>query len=183
MNQISNQFSTLAISLSSRGFGYAVMEGNNLLICYANKAFKKDRNARSLAEVNKLISYYSPDVLVLQDVYAKGTHRAPRIKELHKKVLALAKKRKLKVVTISQKELRLTLLGREDGTKQEMAELMASRFPDELASRLPPKRKPWVSEDSRMDIFDAVGLVASLHPGVAQPDSSRRRDIEENNGN
>jgi hypothetical protein len=30
--------------------------------------------------------------------------------------------------------------------------------PDELVSRLPPKRKIYKSEDSRMDIFDAVGL-------------------------
>jgi len=32
------------------------------------------------------------------------------------------------------------------------------QFPDELASRLPPKRKLWNSEDSRMDFFDAVAL-------------------------
>jgi hypothetical protein len=31
-------------------------------------------------------------------------------------------------------------------------------FPDELASCLPPKRKLHKSEDSRMDMFDAVGL-------------------------
>ena len=39
-----------------------------------------------------------------------------------------------------------------------MAEMIAMQFPDELASRLPPKRKPWKSEDARMDIFDAVAL-------------------------
>jgi hypothetical protein len=39
-----------------------------------------------------------------------------------------------------------------------MAEMLATQFPDELASRLPPKRKPWKSEDSRMDIFDAMAL-------------------------
>jgi hypothetical protein len=27
-----------------------------------------------------------------------------------------------------------------------------------LASRLPPKRRPWENEDGRMDIFDAVAL-------------------------
>ncbi len=32
------------------------------------------------------------------------------------------------------------------------------QFPDELAARVPPKRKLWKSELSRMDIFDAVGL-------------------------
>jgi hypothetical protein len=44
------------------------------------------------------------------------------------------------------------------GTKHALAEIMAERFPDELGSRLPPKRKPWMSEDSRMNIFDAAAL-------------------------
>ena len=42
--------------------------------------------------------------------------------------------------------------------RQEMAESLAKAFPDELASRIPIKRKAWTSEDTRMDIFDAVGL-------------------------
>jgi hypothetical protein len=171
MNPTSKQSSTLAISLSSRGFGYAVMEGNNSLICYANKEFKNDRNTRSLAQIGNIIIHYDPDFLVLQDVNAKGTRRAPRIKELHRKVMVLAKKHDLTVVKISQKKLRIALLGREDGTKQEMAELMASRFPDELADHLPPKRKLWRSEDSRMDIFDAVELVVFWLKQKTQPDN------------
>jgi hypothetical protein len=54
------------------------------------------------------------------------------------------------------------LLGNPKGTKQEMAEMLAGKFPDELASRLPPKRKPWKSEDSRMDIFEAVALALAI---------------------
>jgi hypothetical protein len=54
--------------------------------------------------------------------------------------------------------MRSVLLGKPKGTKQEIAELLAGKYPDELASRLPPKRKPWKSEDTRMDIFDAVAL-------------------------
>lgn len=160
MNKV--QIRILAISLSTYGFGYAVMENGCRLVNYGKKVIPKDKNTKSLAGIEKMMVRSKPEFLVLQDVDAEGTHRAPRIKELHKKVLTLAKKHKLKSVKISQKQLRLTLLGREDGTKQEMAELMASRFSDELSSRLPPKRKPWLSEDSRMDIFDAVGLVAAL---------------------
>ena len=37
-------------------------------------------------------------------------------------------------------------------------ELLAERFSDELASRLPSKRKLHKNEDSRMDMFGAVGL-------------------------
>jgi hypothetical protein len=89
-------------------------------------------------------------ILVLQDVNnVKGTLRVPRIKELHRKIVALAKNKKIKVITMSGKVLRATLLGNEDGTKHEMAELLAKQFPDELGSRLPPKRKTWKSEDSR----------------------------------
>jgi hypothetical protein len=39
-----------------------------------------------------------------------------------------------------------------------MAEQIGKLFPDQLASKVPPKRKLWKSELSRMDIFDAVGL-------------------------
>jgi hypothetical protein len=160
-NQTPKLFRTLTVSLSSRGFGYAVMEGNNRLISFGKKIFGADKNARSLAHIEKVIIHNQPDVQVLQDVNAKnarGTRRDPRIKELHRKVVALAKKCKLKVVEISGMELREVLLGNERGTKQEIAELLVKQFPDELASQLPPKRKSWESEDARMDIFEAVGL-------------------------
>jgi len=163
MNQTSKQFRSLAVSLSSRGFGYAVMEGDNTLILYGKMIINKDKNVRVLAHVRKMIVRNQPDVLVLHDVNAKGTYRDPRIKALAKKVVALAKEHKLKVAKISGIELRGTLLGNENGTKHEMAEFLAKQFPDELASCLPPKRKLWKSEDTRMDIFDAVGLAVTFN--------------------
>ena len=59
---------------------------------------------------------------------------------------------------LSRKQVREVFFANDEGTKQEQAELLAARFPEELGSRLPPKRKPWKSEDSRMDIFDAVAF-------------------------
>lgn len=161
-SQASEQARILAISLSSQGFGYAVMEGESRLIGYGNKVIKKDKNARVLAHIEKIIARYQPDILALHNVTAKGTHRHFRIKNLHWKVVALAKKRKIKVENLSNKELRYALVGNECGTKYEMAEILTKQFPDELAHRLPPKRKLYDSEDARMDIFDAVGLVAAL---------------------
>lgn len=151
------QYRIAAVSLSANGFGYAIMEGN-ALIEYRNKVFLADKNANSLTNIDKLIVRFQPDVLVLHDVNAEGTYRAPRIEELHRKVIALAKKRKLKVVKFSNTELRTLLLNDPKGTKHDMAECIAKQFPDELASRVPPKRKAWTSEPNRMDIFDAVGL-------------------------
>jgi hypothetical protein len=152
------QFRIAAVSLSANGIGYAILEGD-ALVEYRNKIFLTDKNANSLIHVDKLIVRFKPDVLVLHDVNAKGTYRAPRIKELHRKVVSLAKRHKLKVAKISNVELRTLLLNDPKGTKHEMAERIAKQFPDELSSRVPPKRKPWKSEPNRMDIFDAVGLV------------------------
>lgn len=162
MNKISNQSRVLVVSLSSRGFGYAVMEGNARIIDYGHKVFSKDKNDKSLAHIEKMIIRNQPDALALQASTTKGSRRAPRIKKLHGYVIALAKNRKLKVVQISGTALRNKLISDVEGTQYELAKLLAKQFPDELASRLPPKRKTWKSEDARMDIFDAVGLAVVI---------------------
>jgi hypothetical protein len=158
MNKVSKQFRSLAVALSSRGFGYAVLERNSRLVDYGHKKIYTNKNVRCLAHVEKMIVRSQPDALILSDVKAKGTYRSPRIKELHRTIIKLAKKQKLKVVTISGAEQRRILVGSAAGTRHDMAEFLAKQFPDELASRLPTKRKAWKSEDSRMDIFDAVGI-------------------------
>ena len=150
----------LAVAPLSRGFGYAVMEDPSALVACGNKVVNYDKNVRVLAWVEKFIRFYQPDVLVLPDVNVADTRRAPRIKTLHRKIVALAGKHQLKVRLVSATQVRERLLGSAKGTKQALAETLAAKFPVELASRLPPKRRPWMSEDPRMDIFDAVGLAA-----------------------
>jgi len=105
---------------------------------------------------------FLPSVLVLQDVNALGCRRAPRIKALHRQVIELAAKQKFKVSLFSGKLLRYALLGDVKGTKHEMAEMLAQKYPVELAAKLPPKRRPWENEDGRMDIFDAAALAVVL---------------------
>jgi Holliday junction resolvasome RuvABC endonuclease subunit len=113
-----------------------------------------------------LIIRNQPDVVVIDDVDAKGSQRVPRIKGLHRNVVALAKQHKIKMRKIAGTELRTALLGNPKGTRHEMAEMLARQFSDELALRLPSKRKLYHSEDARMDIFMAVGLsVVQLKKG------------------
>src|SRR6202043_631108 len=55
--------------------------------------------------------------------------------------------------------------------KYEVAVRLAEIFPD-LSNRLPPKRKIWMPEDPRINVFDALGLAAALvarsDPGFPQ---------------
>jgi Holliday junction resolvasome RuvABC endonuclease subunit len=156
-------FRVLAVALTSRGLGYAVLEGETALIESSRTSVRNgNKNWLCIAKVKKLTAFYRPSALILQDVLAKDSRRNPRIKALHRDVLRLAAKQGFSVDLISEKQLRSLLVGNASGTKHEIAEMLAKRFPEELAFRLPPKRRPWQSEDSRMDIFDAVSLAVAF---------------------
>jgi len=130
----------LAVAPLSRGFGYAVMEGPDRLVAHGNKVIIRDKNVRALAWVEKFIHFYKPDVLVLPDVNAPDTRRAPRIKALHRKIGALARKHQIKLRLISISQIRTRLLGHAKGTKQALAEALAAKFPAEFSRPTPTAR-------------------------------------------
>lgn len=149
----------LSIAPSSRGFGFAVLEGQETLVDWGVKPVKGDKNAQSLLKLGELIEHYQPDFLVLEDVDDKNSRRSPRIKALGKKIMVFAETHKLKVTLFSREQVNRRFFIDGHGTKHVLARIIAGRFPDELGFRLPPKRRLWMSEDRRMDIFDAVALV------------------------
>ena len=151
----------LAIAPSTRGFGFAVLEGRDTLVDWGIKSVKGDKNSQCLAKVRELIGDYPPDVIVLEDTSAKDSRRGPRIRALTKEIIALALSSKVKVELLTQKQIRKNFFTDGKGTKDALAEIVAQRFSEELGDRLPPKRRPWMSEDYRMNIFDAVAL--ALH--------------------
>jgi Holliday junction resolvasome RuvABC endonuclease subunit len=124
------------------------------------KTVQEDKNANSLTKVEELIAQYQPGVLVLQDT--KDSRRSQRIRALSQKIAALAETRNVSVKLFSQEQVQRTYFADGLGTKQEIAELIAQRFPDELGTRLPEKRKAWMSEKYQMGIFDAVALALML---------------------
>jgi hypothetical protein len=155
----SKHIRVLSISPSTHSVGFAVMEGENKLVAWGNKGVKDgDKNVRSLAKVKELITHYEPGVLVLEDAGAKGSRREKRIRDLSMRIIEAAKRRKLRVATFSRKTLRQGFFAGNQGTKQELAELLAERFPEELGALLPSKRRAWESENHHMPVFDAVAF-------------------------
>src|ERR1017187_2680225 len=107
----SKDFRILAIALSYGGFGFVVMEGQKTIIEFGRRKAVGDKNAQSLAKAKKLLNFYRPSVLVLQDVEVKGSRRYPRIKTLNRQIKRMAEKHKITVKLISKKQLRSLLLG------------------------------------------------------------------------
>lgn len=149
----------LAIATSSRGFGYAVLEGPDTLLDWgAKEVTGSDKNAGCVKKVKELIVRHTPDVMALEDTASKDSRRAPRIRELTQQLAALAARHNVRLRLLPRTRVMRAFFSDGGGTKHAIAEIIAARFPDELGFRLPPKRKAWKSEDSRMGIFDAMAL-------------------------
>ena len=148
----------LAIHFQSRGFAFALFEGWLAPVDWGvDDARGADKNARSLTRIASLLALHTPDVLVLQDMSERGTLRAQRIQELNGRAAELADQRGMLVRTYSRAQVVEHFEELGAVTKQRIAETIAKHIPA-LNLYVPPTRKPWMSEDARMGIFDAAAL-------------------------
>jgi hypothetical protein len=149
----------LAAFPSAKGFGYAVFEGPRSLIDWGMRSVHgAQKNRESLKKVHELLTFYRPDVVVLENYEGPGSRRARRIEILFNLIAAHAHGEGMRTASFSRTEVR-ACFGLT--AKREIAESIVREFP-ELEPRLPPVRKIWMSEDRRMNIFDAAALAITF---------------------
>jgi len=151
----------LAIDPTSRGFGFAVLEGPERLIDWGVKEARVRKKSKFLRQLDALLTHYQPDALVVEDHASRGARRCARIQALLRAANGRAAIRKVKIRSLSRAAVRRAFASASARTKQQIALAIANHFP-ELTPRIPPPRKPWMSEDYRMSIFDAVALGLTL---------------------
>jgi hypothetical protein len=152
----------LAIDPTLRGFGYALFEGPRIPLDWGSTDIRSKQNENSLQRIKKLISYYHPEVLVLEDCSKDSSHRCDRIRILLDQIEKFAESQKIPVVKYSPDRIKEVFSFFDIHTKHQIAQKICEWLPD-LNPRIPPKRKPWMSEDRRMGIFDAVALVLTYY--------------------
>jgi hypothetical protein len=126
--------------------------------CDTKTARGDNKNAQTLNKVENLIAHFQPDVVILENTSVKCSRRSQRIRTLNQQIIKLARDGKVKVKLISRERTMKTFFPAGDGTRHAMAEAIAKMFSEQLKAQLPPKRKPWDSENHRMAMFDAVAL-------------------------
>jgi hypothetical protein len=148
----------LSIHLQTRGCAYVLFDESRFPIDWGvYDARGADKNARSLTRIHALLELHSPDVLVLQDMSEHGTRRARRIRELNRRAAELADQRGVRVKTYSRAQVIEYFAELGAVTKHKIAEAIAKHIPA-LDYYVPPARKPWMSENARMGIFDTAAL-------------------------
>ena len=168
------QFRILAIAPVTRGFGFAVLEGQDTLVNWGVKVVsgKGNKNAKILPKAEELIARYQPGMLVLEDASAKGSLRHPRIQRLVLQIIKAAAKQNVNVTLFSRDQVTKILFPDGQWTKHGLAEIVARQFPEQLGSKLPPKRTAAMREHYQMGIFDAVALALALRLKSGRPKST-----------
>jgi Holliday junction resolvasome RuvABC endonuclease subunit len=158
MNAIRRYAFVLAVYPNTRGFAFVLFEGHLSPIDWGVKEMRgRRKHSRCVASIDKILDRYEPDILVLQDTSPTGTRRARRVTNLNAAVATLASGRAIPVYAYSREVVRSAFEDIGLPNKHSMAELIAKHIPA-FERYVPPPRKPWMSEDARMGLFDAAAL-------------------------
>lgn len=146
---------------STWGFGFAVFEGPLRPVDWGLKRVSTKRRADAVRKLAALTDWYQPDVLILENHAGDGSRKSPRVRAVIVAMAAHARKCNLVFASYSRGMIRQAFSEVPAFTKYEIAQAIANDYP-ELAPRLPPRRRIWMSEDCRMAIFDAASLALTF---------------------
>jgi hypothetical protein len=134
--------------------GFAVLEDTEL-IDWGTMQVKITNPQDVVMRIAALIERYGVDVVVTED-HEGSTRRGARMKALLSDIRTSALGKRARWRGLCRDDVKTIFAGSAQ-TRYEIAVLLTSRYP-ELGRRLPPKRKPWQTEDHRMTLFDAVAF-------------------------
>lgn len=146
----------LAVSPTARGFGFALFESPTEPIDWGVKEARSNKNSVCIDKLRELIEFYQPEILVVED--DDTLSKRERARSFVSEAVALATDMGVPAHRISRSMVRETFTQFGATTKYQIAKTIVGWLPD-LSPRLPHYRKPWMSADYRMGIFDAVALV------------------------
>ncbi len=143
----------LGVHPSSKGFGYALFDAPLSLVDWG--LVRASDNAEVLMRLENLLSSMPVQHLVLEEY--KGARRNARIEQLCISIIATAHLKRIPVRVMTRASVAACFTSTKATTREEIAHAVSKLLP-ELAPRLPPPRKPWMSEDSRLALFSAAAL-------------------------
>jgi hypothetical protein len=153
----------LALHPFTRGLAFALFEAPLSPVDWGVKDVRgKAKNARSLEIAKALIQQHKPEVLVLEECSGPHNRRGLRVHRLLNLIANYAAGEAIEVHTYTRANVRECFKAVGAVTRYEIAQAIASQIAA-FGHRLPPVRKPWMSDDVRMGLFDAASLVMTYY--------------------
>ncbi len=151
----------LAVDPTTRGFAFAIVEAGRVIDRGEKRIVGPCKNRRCEEALEALVRTRRPDVLALEHCTAPGSRRCARVRALMRSFGAVASRHGVSVELVSPRFLREACVGDPRATKHQIAVALAARFP-ELRHHVPPRRKVWMTEHPRTNVFDAIALAATV---------------------
>jgi len=153
----------LSIYATSRGFAFVLFEGPESPFDWGVREIgNPSRNGKCLGAIAEIVDRYQPGHIVIEDTADPYSRRSPRIRFLYQSIVSLAERNCIDVIRVTKEQVRGTFATVSAKTKYEIAQAIAMRIPA-FASRMPPVRRPWMSQDSRQSLFDAVAIALAYY--------------------
>jgi hypothetical protein len=151
----------LSLDITSRGIAFAYFDGPERLLDFGVTKTRDGSKHAYVECAESLFWRFLPDLLVLEKTGGKGSRRGVRARTVIQRIELLALTKTLPVRKVSRAEVTAAFSG-IGKNKHEIAVAIARFFP-ELEDRLPRERKPWMSEDLRANVFDAVSFAFTVY--------------------
>ena len=149
----------LSLYPTTRGFGFALFDRERRLVDWGTVGTRRSsdegqKNVESMKAMARLIDRTAPSLVTTEDTRPTSARRHDRIRRLHALLVAHTQARRIPMERFTRERVFRYFNVK---TKYELARTVAAVLPV-LAPRLPPRRKPWMSEDTRQSLFDAAAL-------------------------
>ena len=162
----------MAVQPYTRGFAFALFEGAPSPVDWGVKVVKQgNTDAATIAAVEKLVALWHPELLLVMDYGKNPKGPSVRIQRMHEQIGFIAAKNGIPIRRYGRAQIQRCFSGVGATTRYQIAQAIASQIPA-FGEQLPAPRKVWETEDPRMNMFDAIGLVMthySASPGKPSP--------------
>lgn len=157
----------LGLHPSSRGFGWALLDGPQSLLDYGSSEIRgTGKNAQALARIETLLKRYRPGILALESFDDAASRRRPRVRRLYRTLIARAHRRGMRVRVFSKAEIATSFGVDSRNRRHAVAAAVAERL-EALGPRLPKPQKIWLGEDHDMGLFCAAACALVCYDKAA----------------
>src|SRR5262245_20050638 len=119
----------LSIYCNARGFAFVLFEGPLAPFDWAIHTLRgRQKHARCLQRITATLDRYLPDILVIQDTSASGTHRSPRVTSLNVEIASRAIRRQIPIYAYTRADVQHAFNEMGFANKHEMAQLIAKQI-------------------------------------------------------
>jgi hypothetical protein len=148
----------LALDIRAQKLGFVVFDGPTRLLGSGNRRYggtKQRPRGAVVKRISSLLDFYEPSILVIRKTHIHSPKTSRQVGNIIDTIRIEAKRRSVDVQILSAKTVKKFFAQSGPTAKHEIASTLAGRFED-LAWKLPKKRKAWQSERHNIVIFDAA---------------------------